>query len=264
MEIPFARWYPAISARHSRRTFDPHKPVPSEILSSLQKVCDEFRPFPGARAIVITKNAEQIYKFVFGSYGTIQGAGLALAFIGDANNRHMPEEIGYTGEGVLLEATSLGLSTCWMTGTFRPGVIKELVKIKGDERVFAASPVGFTSESKSLLEKVMSGQARSKQRKPLSSMVHGLPENEWLPWTKSAVEAARLAPSAMNRQPWQFTVEAKSITISTDKSKVDKFSSTRLDCGIAMLNLEVAALNQGVKGRWELQEAPAVARFIFP
>ena len=94
MEIPFSRWYLAISARHSRRTYDPIKPIPPEILSSLQKVCDEFRPFPGARTIVITENAEQIYKFVFGSYGTIQGARVALAFIGDMNNRHMPEEIG--------------------------------------------------------------------------------------------------------------------------------------------------------------------------
>jgi hypothetical protein len=49
MEIPFARWYPAISMRHSRRRYDLDKPIPPEILASLQKVCDEFRPFPGAR-----------------------------------------------------------------------------------------------------------------------------------------------------------------------------------------------------------------------
>jgi hypothetical protein len=150
MEIPFARWYPAIAIRHSRRTYDIHKTVPAEIIAGLQKICDEFRPFPDARTVLITENAEQIYKFVMGSYGTIQGAKIALAFIGDLNNRHISEEIGYTGEGIILEATSLGLSTCWMTGTFRPGVAKELAKIKGDERVFAVSPVGFAIESKSL------------------------------------------------------------------------------------------------------------------
>jgi hypothetical protein len=107
----------------------------------------------------------------------------------------------------------------------------------------------------------MSGGAKSHQHKLLSSMIQGQPETEWQPWMRPALEAAHLAPSAMNRQPWQFAIGPNSITISTDKSKVDKYSSTRLDCGIAMMNLEVACLNHGTKGRWELLEAPLVARF---
>jgi nitroreductase len=263
MEIQFARWYPAIAVRRSRRTYDSTKSIPTEVLEGLEKACNEFRPFPGVRAMVIRENAEQIYKFVLGSYGTIQGAKAAIAFIGDANNRHVPEEIGYTGEAIILEATAMGLATCWMTGTFRPGLVQEMAKIKGNERVFGVSPIGFAKGSKSLVEKIMSGQAKSRQRKPLAGIVSGIPEAEWPEWVKPALEAARSAPSATNRQPWHFIVEAKSIVVATYRSKIDKMSSTRLDCGIAMLHIETSALNQGIKGRWELLEDPNVARFRF-
>ncbi len=36
----------------------------------------------------------------------------------------------------------------------------------------------------------------------------------------------------------------------------------RLDCGIAMLHIELGALSKGVKGRWELLKQPQVARFV--
>ncbi len=37
--------------------------------------------------------------------------------------------------------------------------------------------------------------------------------------------------------------------------------SKRLDCGIAMMHIEVAALNCGIRGEWQFQKAPRVARF---
>src|SRR5271157_1552597 len=130
MEIPFARWYPVIATRRSRRRYNPAQPIPTETLVGLQKVCNEFRPFPDARAALITDHAEKAYKFILGSYGTIEGAKIAIAFIGNINNRHIPEEIGYFGEGIVLEANALGLSTCWMTGTFSPKAIGELVALR--------------------------------------------------------------------------------------------------------------------------------------
>ena len=264
MEIPFARWYPVIPTRRSRRNYDSSRPIPPDTLASLKKVCDEFKPFPDVRVELITEKPERVFNFILGSYGTIKGAPVAIVFIGKNYNRHIQEEIGYVGEGIALEAEALGLATCWMTGTYHPMTTKELVKIKGDEKVFAAIPIGFPSESKSLIERIFSGFSRSRQRKPLSAMASGIPENEWPEWIKPALEAARLAPSAMNRQPWKFIIGKNFITVATKASNVDRISSTRLDCGIAMLHLETAALNQGIKGQWELLEAPQVSRFKFP
>ncbi|KKL04715.1 hypothetical protein LCGC14_2613280, partial [marine sediment metagenome] len=45
------------------------------------------------------------------------------------------EEVGYTGEGVILEATALGLNTCWVGGFFKSKSVASLVEIKSNERV---------------------------------------------------------------------------------------------------------------------------------
>jgi hypothetical protein len=84
---------------------------------------------------------------------------------------------------------------------------------------------------------------------------------EWPSWIKISLEAARLAPSAVNRQPWRFEVGKDSVTVYVKNATPDFNVSKRLDCGIAMLHIEVAALNSGIKGKWELLLAPEVARF---
>ena len=107
----------------------------------------------------------------------------------------------------------------------------------------------------------MTGFGLAHQRKPLTELITGLDETELPHWMKSALEAARLAPSAINRQPWRFHVEPYSITVSVDSPRFTFGISKRLDCGIAMLHIEVAALNCGVQGEWEFLKAPQVARF---
>jgi hypothetical protein len=102
---------------------------------------------------------------------------------------------------------------------------------------------------------------RNHRRKPLEEMSTGLAREEWPQWIESALEAARIAPSAINRQPWRFHVESDSITVSVDSTRVNLGISKRLDCGIAMMHIEVAALESGVEGRWELLESPEVARY---
>jgi hypothetical protein len=78
-------------------------------------------------------------------------------------------------------------------------------------------------------------------------------------WTKPAIEAARLAPSAANRQPWKLEIGESSIMVSADNRRLDFGVSRRLDCGIAMLHIELGALSAGVRGKWELLEHPSVA-----
>jgi len=71
---------------------------------------------------------------------------------------------------------------------------------------------------------------------------------EWPDWIISALEAARMAPSAVNRQPWRFSVEEDdSIKISVDSFRDPYRISKRLDCGIAMVHIEVGAGHIGRK-----------------
>ena len=263
MEIPFRRWYPAIALRQSRRQYDASQPISPEILSSLKRACSEFRPFPEARVEVINETPGKIFDFVLGSYGVIRNPAAALAFIGDIRRPDVQEAVGYTGEGLILEATAMGLNTCWVAGFFRPSAVVQRLTLSAHERVLAVSPIGYSPEEKTLGEKILKGFTSSRKRKPLSELVSGLPENSWPAWLKPALEAARVAPSATNRQPWRFDIQKGAVTVATDPGKMDYKVSKRLDCGIAMLHLEISALNSGINGRWELQESPLVARFSY-
>ena len=260
MDIPFSKWHAAIPCRRSRRRFDSTE-LESSSLAQLETVCREFRPFPSAHAELVTQSPDAILKGAIGPYGKVKGAPALIAFIGDMDDPYIQEEVGYLGEGIILEATAMGLATCWVAGFFRPRVAASVVGAAKNERVLAVTPVGHAVKYLSLEERIMTGFGHNLQRKPLAELVTGLDETELPHWMKSALEAARLAPSAINRQPWRFYLEPNRITVSVNNPRFTFGISKRLDCGIAMLHIEVAALDCGAQGRWEFLEAPGVARF---
>ena len=261
MDIPFSRWYPVIEKRRSRRHFDESRPIESDTLSALDTVCKRFMPFPNARSCLVTESVKGVFRGIVGSYGKIKGAPAFVAFIGNTDSASVQEEAGYTGEGVILEATALGLNTCWVAGFFKPESVASLVEIKSNERVLAVTPVGYARRSESLEEKLMTGFGHTHRRLPVSRLVSRLGRDNLPEWAKASIQAARLAPSAVNRQPWGFDVEGGSIIVYVRTGGPEFGVSKRLDCGIAMLHFEVAALSCGVRGEWQFLKAPQVARF---
>jgi nitroreductase len=261
MEIPFPIWHEAVSKRRSIRQYAA-KPVEAVNLEAMRRVCAEFRPFQSARAVVVSDPPEDVFWGIPGGYGKVSSAPALVAFVGDMQSPDVQEALGYTGEGVILEATAMGLATCWVGGFFWPKRAAAMANVAPNERVLAVTPIGYAREGSSLQEKAMSRFGRNWQRRPMSELVSGLGENERLAWMKAALEAARLAPSAMNRQPWRFQLDKGSITVSADSAvNPTMVVSKRLDCGIAMLHIEIGALSAGVKGSWELLQSPQVARF---
>lgn len=263
MEIPFDKWYEAIFIRRSRRQFQKRRLSDTDI-SNIYSICENFRPFPEARAVFCNQPPEDVFKGAIGKYGKIKGADCFVAFIGRMDSPSANEKVGYTGEGIILEATALGLATCWVAGFYRPEIAAELAGAASNERVLAVSPIGYSDERWTLEERLMSGFGRSHKRKPLNELIsayQGEISNKID--IKTILEAARVAPSAVNRQPWRFTVESDGIIISTDNTN-DSFNiPKRLDCGITMLHIEVASLKLGIKGKWQFLESPQVAKFIF-
>jgi len=77
-------------------------------------------------------------------------------------------------------------------------------------------------------------------RKPIAEIAKG---------TDPRIEAARLAPSGLNKQPWYFIVEGKAIHVYCQKSLgglVGKmYKLTDLDVGIALCHLAVASAHEG-------------------
>ena len=260
LKIPFLRWYEAIWIRRSRRLFHP-KSIDQDVLEKLDAVCKTFRPFKEARAVLVNHSADEVFKGIVSHYGKIKGAPAFIAFIGNMEDQHIHEKLGYMGEGIVLEATSLNLGTCWVCVSFNPEVASFHAHIKNNEKILALTPVGYAREKWSLEEKIMTGFGWTHKRKHIEELIKGKNDTPWPQWVKTALEAARVAPSAVNRQPWRFSVEKDSITISVNNLKDTLNISKRLDCGIAMLHIEVASAQSGARGAWELLDSPLVARF---
>ncbi len=225
----------------------------------IEEVCTEFRPFSGARAVLVREPANDVFKGAVGPYILrVTEAPYYIAFVANMNAPDIQAITGYLGEGVILEATSLGLNTCWVGGFFRRDAVLKQIDLQNDERVLAITPVGY-SKTKPDRVGVSSKQYRRKSLDKL--IVSGkLDDSSWI---KSALEAARIAPSAANRQPWRFQISNDSIAVLANNRREGFGVSRKLDCGIAMLHLELGALAAGGKGSWEFLEYPGVARYKF-
>ncbi len=263
MDIPASRWYNVIETRKSRRRFDEKLPKRKE-LERMENVCREFAPFEGVRSVLVRESPDDLYKGIIGSYGTIRGAKAFIAFIGNTRYKAVEEKVGYTGEGIVLEAEASGLNTCWVGGLFRREIVDSLVPLEKYEKIYAILPFGHAAEKRSFEERFLTGFGLMSRRKNLSELIIGKVNSDWPQWIHASLEAARLAPSAVNRQPWQFLIEEQSITVAVNDKKLQRESvmSKRLCCGIAMLHIETAANTFGVKGKWEFLNPPGVGRFI--
>ena len=102
--------------------------------------------------------------------------------------RGTPMEVeGYMGEALVLEATSMGLGTCWLGAGFYPDIINRNVDLQTDEAVHCVISIGKANLP-----------AFAPKRKELVK-VCGMDEaqlGQLGAWQKEAVLAARLAPSA--------------------------------------------------------------------
>ena len=193
MDIPFLRWYPAIEKRRSRRRFDASRPIESDKLSDLDTVCKRFMPFPNVRSYLVAESVKDVFKGIVGSYGKVKGAPAFIAFIGKMDSDFVQEEVGYTAEGIMIEATSLSLNTCWVAGFFKPESVASLVEIKSNERVLAVTPVGYAKRFESLEEKLMTSFGRTHRRLPISKLTGGLGHNELPEWARTSTAATHPA-----------------------------------------------------------------------
>jgi hypothetical protein len=211
----------------------------------------------GVRIEVVERDSSGVFKGLIGGYGKISATDQYAAFIADPSVPDAELLLGYYGEAFILEATSLGLGTCWVSGTFNPESVKSHVPLQPGEAVFSITPLGYSAEDESAVSKFARFVVGSKNRKSLDAIFEGSPASI-PPWAVSALESARLAPSAMNRQPWLFAWENGSMALRA------RGAGKRLvqDCGIAALHFELGALRERVSGTWDTGSEAAAAVFI--
>jgi len=132
-------------------------------LDAMERCVAALEPISeGVRLVVVRRLKVDIFKGVVGGYGKVKGASSALIFIGDQGTSGVNQRVGYLGEALVLEATRLGLDTCWVGGFFDAGRTAALVDLAEGERIYAVSPLGLVPDEKTAGEKMMSAIARSR------------------------------------------------------------------------------------------------------
>ncbi len=234
LERNMERWYNAVGQRFSVRKYEG---APSE---EDMKALWEAAELLSARGVRITllRNEAFFARSLF-NYGRIAGTDCLAAIV---SNGAEPETVGYLGETFALECATMGIGTCWLgLPKFKRAALKELTLEEG-EKLAIVMAFGVTAE-----------KYVGRPRKGLDKLT-GMSQEALIDlpeWQQRALECARLAPSAMNAQPWEFSADEKGVAVYRTN---ENFGYARLDCGIAMLHVELGAAHCGVSGEWEKTE----------
>ena len=175
---------------------------------------------PGAR-LIFASVPEGMFSGALLGTGRVTGCGVIAAV---AASIALPEgrvHAGILGEAFCLEATAMGLGTCWVSGSYRK---KQLtLPLKPDEALLAVIAVGVPEKKNA---------AETRRRKSLDRLCRG-DTGLWPEEVRRAAQAVQIAPSAMNLQPWTMSLEQ-------DRFAIDVPDRSRLELGIALCHAELA------------------------
>jgi hypothetical protein len=188
-----------------------------------------------------------------GSYGGVEGAPSAVAFVGTEDAAY---EIGYVGEAVILDATAAGLETCWIAASFDAERTGKLAELGEGEKVHAITPLGHAPKTVGFSERLMRASLRARHRLPLDTVAPG--SEKWPEWARQAAAALRIAPSGANKQPWRLHMDGDSLVLT---AAAKTYWTAPIDFGIGMLHAELGAAHAGVSGTWTAGSDREIARF---
>ncbi len=239
-----------------------NRPVEQEKIALIEEYISSLEPPPFGSDIrfKIVHDSLDGKKNVAGSYGLIKRAETFIAGAVVKKEKNM-EDFGYLFEKIILFATELGLSTCWMGGTFNRTSFGEKIQVKADEVVPIVSPLGYPAKRRAVFDAIMYTIVKAKDRKPWNNLF--FKENMSVPAESSEytfpLEMLRLAPSSCNRQPWRIVEKNGNFHFFLFREewykKVFEVDLQKIDMGIAMCHFELAAKEKGLAGRWVIMDA---------
>ena len=211
----------AVKNRHAVRSYK-DVAIESEKTADLQTLISECNKESGLN-IQLVLNEPKAFDSLMAHYGKFSGVKNYIALVGK-KGADTEEKIGYYGEKIVLRAQQLGLNTCWVAMTFKK--ITTAFTVNKGEKLFMVISLGYGE--------VQGNPHNSKPaEKVSSSKCESTPE-----WFIRGVQSALLAPTAMNQQKFNFTLESDGKTVS---AKSGSGFYTKTDLGIAKLHFEIAA-----------------------
>lgn len=252
----------AVRERYSVRNYDNKRILTDDIKNKITEFADGLEnPLgPKIRIQWIEKSASPKGEKL-GTYGIIKGASTYIG-VTVPDEEYAPEAVGYDFEKIVLYAQSLGLGTCWLGGTFNRSGFTKVMDIKENELFPILSPIGYPAGKLSLTERIMRKTVKADDRLPWDNMFFLNDFNTPLHEGDAGelnypLEMVRLAPSAVNRQPWRIVVCGDNVHFyekhfsPVEPGSVDMH---RIDVGIAICHFHLAAEEQGMAGYFERKD----------
>ena len=208
----------AMRQRHTVRKFT-SEPLSAELISQLNdRVCANNERFGLAISLKVGDESA-----LPGALKLFFAKGVRNYFVLAGSDRPgLDEDLGYASADLMLFAQALGLNTWWIGGTFSRKNVEQAVPVK---KVIGIVAVGFG---------VTPGTAHKSKMAAEASSYEG-PEPQWF---ADGVQAALLAPTALNKQCFRIAGAGNKVSISENGGA---FSGA--DIGIVKYHFELGAGN---------------------
>ena len=208
----------AIRQRHSVRQYI-DRPIEPEVLQALQEEVAACNRESGLHIQLVT-NEPKAFDSRMAHYGKFSGVKNYLALIGK-KGADLDELCGYYGERLALKAQQLGLNSCWVALTYKK--IPDAFQIGPGDKLTVVIALGYGQ--------TQGEPHKSKPADKVSNLSASSPA-----WFRAGVEAALLAPTAMNQQKFQLRQEGNTVS-----AKAGLGFYTKVDLGIVKYHFTCAA-----------------------
>lgn len=208
----------AMNERHSVRQYY-NKPIEADILSELQTEITAYNKESGMH-IQLIANEPKAFDGFMAHYGKFSGVTNYIAIIGK-KSADLDERAGYYGERLVLKAQQLGLNTCWVAMTYSK--VKTAYSIAPGEKLCIVISLGY-GKNQGVPHKSKSFDAVTQVDGPVPD------------WFRKGMEAALLAPTAMNQQKFKFYLDGDTVS-----AKAGMGFYSKIDLGIVKYHFEIGA-----------------------
>ncbi len=207
----------AMKERHSVRSYT-DRPVEGRIKDDLSSYINDCNR-DGQLHIQLILDEPHAFDGFMAHYGKFSGVRNYIVLAGK-KSPDLEERCGYYGEKIVLHAQTLGLNTCWVAITYSKGKAK--FQLNADEKLCLVIAIGYGKTS---------GTAHTSKPREAVMRANTPPD-----WFLQGIDAALLAPTAMNQQKFTFTLDGNKVT-----AKAGMGFYSKIDLGIAKCHFELGA-----------------------
>ncbi|MGN1249383.1 MAG: nitroreductase family protein [Candidatus Spyradocola sp.] len=208
----------AMRARHSVRQYQ-DRPLEAAQATALRQEIEACNALSGLHIQLVT-DEPKAFGGLMAHYGKFSGVRSYIALVGK-KGPGLDEACGYWGEKLVLAAQMLGLNTCWVALTYKK--VTGAFQVAPGEKLALVIALGHGA--------TQGVPHKSKPAQAVSDLAPDSPD-----WYRAGVEAALLAPTAMNQQKFTIARGGETATI-----KAGRGAYAKVDLGIVKYHFELGS-----------------------